>query len=192
MTPQLQKSSNPAATWFSRVVWLGIVFNLFFIAMQVFAPDFVNVGVGLTPGFPTVWNRAHGMMVLALSILYIPAARDPLRYPGYSWMLVVSRLLASIFWAWCASSGQGSFGSYLASDGAFCVVQAVLLQIALPKEQKLPASIGQLFADIGACVKTSYQSRIVQVATVVVVILVLLVGWVLYTNLFRHEPELVY
>ena len=189
---QPQGQANTAATWFSRVVWLGIVFNLFFIAMQVFAPDFVNVGVGLTPGFPTVWNRAHGMMVLALSILYIPAARDPLRYPGYSWLLVVSRMLASIFWAWCVSSGQGSFGSYLATDGAFCVVQAVLLQIALPKEQKLPANIGRLFADIGACVKAACRSRAVQAATVVVVILLVLAGWVLYTNLFRHEPEIVY
>src|ERR1700753_1399258 len=112
MTPQAQRlqSPSPAALWVSRVVWIGIVFNLFFVAMQLFAPDFINVAVGLAPGFPTVWNRAHGMMVLALSVLYIPAARDPLRSPGYSWTLVISRLLAALFWAWCISSGQGSFG----------------------------------------------------------------------------------
>jgi len=34
--------ANAAAQWFSRVVWLGVVFNLFFIAMQFFAPDFVK------------------------------------------------------------------------------------------------------------------------------------------------------
>src|SRR5690349_7363424 len=96
--PQLSPQPNVAAKWFSGVVWIGIVFNLFFIALQVFAPDFVNVAVGLAPGFPTVWNRAHGMMVLALTILYIPAAVNPLRYPGYSWLLVVSRLAASAFW----------------------------------------------------------------------------------------------
>jgi cytochrome c5 len=194
MTPQLrpQTPPNSAAQWFSRVVWLGILFNLFFVAAQVFAPDFINVAVGLTPGFPTVWNRAHGIMVLALSILYIPAASDPLRYPGYSWMLVVSRLAAAILWAWCVASGQGSFGSYLATDGAFCVVQAILLQVALPAKYKLPGALGLLFSGIGAGLKAAYQHTAVRVVTVVVVIVLLLAGWVVYDNLLRHGPELVY
>ena len=192
MTSQAPPASNSAALWFSRVVWPGILFNLFFIAMEVFAPDFINVGVGLTPGFPTVWNRAHGIMVLALSILYIPAARDPLRYPGYSWTLVVSRLSAAILWAWCLATGQGSFGSYLAMDGAFCVVQAVLLQAALPADQKLPAAIG-LCSPRSApasrrrtsrppCVwLPPWWSHFWRSA-----------GWEVYDNLLRHGPELVY
>lgn len=194
MTPQPQPetSSNLAARWFSRVVWLGIVFNLFFVLMEVLAPDFVNLGVGLTPGFPTVWNRAHAIMVLALTILYIPAARDPLRYPGYSWLLVVSRLAAATFWAWCVASGQGSFGSYLAMDGAFCVVQAILLQAALPAGEKAPAILGALFRGIGAGLKTAYQGAAARIVTAVVLVVLLLAGWVLYVNLLRHEPELVY
>jgi cytochrome c5 len=183
---------NQAAVWFSRVVWLGILFNLFFVAMQVFAPDMINVAVGLTPGFPTVWNRAHGIMVLALTILYIPAALDPLRYPAYSWMLVVSRLSAAILWAWCISSGQGAFGSYLAMDGAFCAVQAILLQVALPAEDRLPAAVGSLFAALGSGLKTAYQRTSVRIATAVVLIILAAAGWVLYDNLLRHEPELVY
>jgi len=190
MSPQ--PGTNTAALWFSRVVWAGILFNLVFIAMQVFSPDTVNVGVGLTPGFPTVWNRAHGMMVLALTILYIPAARDPLRYGGYSWMLVVSRLCATGFWAWCVASGQGAFGSYMVSDGTFCVLQAILLQAALPAEQKLPAAIGHLFSDIFAGLKEAFSKTWVRVAAAVVVLALLVVGWEGYENLFRHEPELVY
>jgi cytochrome c5 len=194
VTPQTRRQTlpNPAAQWFSRVVWLGIVFNLGFVAMQVFAPDFINVAVGLTPGFPTVWNVAHGVMVLALTILYIPAACDPLRYPGYSWMLVVSRLVAAILWGWCLATNQGAFGSYLAMDGGFCVVQAILLQMALPAESKLPAALGSLFAGIGAGLKAAWQQTAVRIVTVVVVLLLLASGWVLYDNLVRHEPELVY
>ena len=124
-------SLNRAAVWFRRVAWLGILFNLGFIGLQLFMPDAVNVGVGLMPGFPTVWNRAHASMVLALTLLYVPAAVDPLRYPAYSWLLVLSRLVASCFWAWCLASGQGAFGPYLMMDGAFCVLQGVLLQAAL-------------------------------------------------------------
>jgi cytochrome c5 len=194
VTPRIQPNSslNAAARWFSLVVWLGIVFNLFFILTELFAPDFINVAVGLAPGFPTVWNRAHSIMVLALTILYIPAAVNPLRYPAYSWLLVVSRLAAAIFWAWCIASGQGAFGSYLASDGAFCVVQAILLQMAMPAEQKLPAILGSLFAGIGAGLNAAYRRTEVRVVTAVVVVLLLLAGWAFYDNLVRHEPELVY
>ena len=135
---QQTTSRNTAAVWFGRVVWLGILFNLVFIALQLFMPDAVNVGVGLMPGFPTVWNRAHGAMVLALSLLYIPAAVSPLSYPGYSWLVVVSRLVAALFWAWCRSSGQGAFGSYLMADGGFFLVEGVLLQAALPAQQRSP------------------------------------------------------
>src|SRR5690349_8075458 len=88
------------ARWFSVVVWLGILFNLLFVATQVFAPDYINISLGVPLGTSTVWNIAHGMMVLALTILYIPAAIAPLRYPGYSWMIVVSRLLAAALWAY--------------------------------------------------------------------------------------------
>ena len=197
MTPQPQlihaeSLPNSAARWFSRVVWLGIVFNLFFVVTQVFAPDFINVAVGLAPGFPTVWNRAHGMMVLALSILYIPAAVDPLRYPGYSWLLVVSRLAAVGFWAWCLASGQGAFGSYLASDGAFCVVQGILLQAALPADQKLPGVLGRLFAGVGAGLKAAFQRTTVRVATAAILVVLLLAGWAFYDNLLRPQPDLVY
>jgi hypothetical protein len=195
VTPQLRRDSSStlaASQWFRRVVWLGIIFNFFFIAMQVFAPDFINVGVGLTPGFPTVWNVAHGVMVLALSILYIPAACDPLRYPAYSWMLVVSRLLAAILWAWCLVTHQGAFGSYLTMDAAFCVVQAVFLQAALPAESKLPSALSALFTGIGTGLKAAYQSTAVRVVTGVVALALLGAGWVLYDNLLRHEPEIVY
>ena len=182
-------SSNRAAVWFGRVVWLGIIFNLFFIALQMFMPDAVIVGVGLLPGVPTVWNRAHGAMVLALTLLYMPAAVSPLRYPGYSWLVVVSRLVAAVFWTWCVVSGQGMFGSYLMMDGTFFLAEGVLLQMALPPPQRVPANIGALFASIGAGLKAAYASTAVKVATVVVVAAIAVVGWIAYDELLRHAPD---
>ncbi len=189
---QLTTPRNAAAIWFGRVVAVGIILNLFFIALQVFAPDNVNVQVGLMPGFPTVWNRAHGLMVLALSILYIPAARDPLRYPGYSWMVVLSRLVASVFWTWCIVSRQGAFGSFLAMDGTFFILEAVLLQNALPTAQRVPANIGAGLASLGTSLKAAYASTAVKVATLVVLVLLAAAGWVLYDNLLRHSPDPTY
>jgi hypothetical protein len=60
-------------------------------------PDSVNSGLGLPEGLPTVWIQTHAVMVLALSILYMPAALDPLHDPDYSWLLVLSRFLAATF-----------------------------------------------------------------------------------------------
>ncbi len=174
---QSQAPSNSAAVWFSRIMWLGILFNLFFVLEQVLSPGSVNLATGLTPDFPMVWNQAHGVMVLALSILYIPAALSPLQFPAYSWLTVLSRLLAAIFWAWCVQSGQGNFASYLYTDGGFCVVLAVLLQRALPKEDRLPANVKKLFADIGARLKAAYQSTAVRVVTGLAVVVAGAAGW---------------
>ncbi len=194
MTPQTRRETPPntAALWFSRVTWVGILFNFVFVAMQWFAPDFINVSVGLTPGFPTVWNRAHAAMVLSLTFLYMPAAIAPLRYPGYSWLLVVSRLIASALWAWCLATGQGAFGSYLASDAVFGVAQAVLLQIAMPAEEKFPAILGALFASIGNGWRAAWAKPAVKILAVVILVVLVAAGWVMYTNLVRHSPELVY
>jgi mono/diheme cytochrome c family protein len=179
---------NAAAIWFGRVVWLGIVLNVFFVLAQLFAPDEINVRVGLTPGFPTVWNRSHGVMVLALSVLYMPAAHDPLRFPTYSWLVVGSRLMASMFWGWCIYTGQGSFGSFLLMDGGFFVVEGLLLQKALTREDRVPANIGALVATISTGLKTPAA----RVATVIVLVLATLIGWVLYDNLLRHTPDATY
>jgi len=174
------------------VAWLGIVFNLFFVLAQLFAPDSVNVGAGLMPGFPAVWNRAHGIMILALSIFYVPAALDPLKNPRYSWLLVLSRFLAALFWTWCIQSGQGSFQPYLALDGGLCVLQGILLQLALPREDRLFAAIGALFAGIGNGLKAAWRSTRVRAVLALGVVLLALLGWVLYDNLLRHAPDQVY
>jgi mono/diheme cytochrome c family protein len=183
---------NAAATWFGRVVWLGILLNLFFVAGELLTPDNTIVSVGLLPGFPTVFNRAHAVMVLSLSVLYIPAALDPLRYPAYSWLLVVSRLIAAVFWVWCVATGQGAFGSYLALDGTFFVAQLVLLQMAMPAEQRVPRIIVTGLRSSRTKVMTAYTSPRVKVATVVVVLLLAIGGWVVYDNLVRQAPEISY
>jgi hypothetical protein len=55
---------NKFAVWFSRVVWLGIVCNLLFVAEELFAANMVNVSLGVPVTGITVWNVAHGAMVL--------------------------------------------------------------------------------------------------------------------------------
>jgi hypothetical protein len=193
MTPQPGKQilENPAAQWFSRVAWLGIVFNLFFVAQGLFAPSMINIGLNLPAGLPTLWNQAHAMMVLALSIFYIPAAIAPLRNPGYSWLLALSRALAAIFWAAKLSTVPGLL-SFLIADGAFAVVQGALLQIAAPAPDKLFPTLGNLWNGIRTGLAASLRKPATQIGLAAVLVLAAIVGYVLWDNLLRAEPEIVY
>jgi hypothetical protein len=180
---------NKYAVWFSRVVWLGIVFNLLFVAAQWVAPNMVNVGLDVPVTTSTVWNVGHGAMVLALSLLYIPAAVNPLQYPMYSWLIVVSRLLAAILWATISVSNPAFIGA-LIMDGGFGVVEGILLQLALPERSKLSGpNFGRLFQRMGNGLRSGFASPVVRVGLLVIVAIVAVLGYVLWYNLMRAEPD---
>jgi hypothetical protein len=184
---------NPYARWFSRVVWLGILFNLLFVATQMFASNFVNAGLGVPIGTSTVWNLGHGMMVLALTILYVPAAVAPLRYPGYTWMIVLSRLLAAGLWAYIFFTSSPGFLQPLIMDATFGIVEGILLQLALPLHQRLSFENVKRFLDkIGGFFRTEFAHPAVRVVVAVVVVLVAIVGYLLWDNLLRAEPDIQY
>src|SRR5581483_8348328 len=183
---------NKFAVWFSRVVWLGIVFNLLFVATQFFAPDMVNVGLGVPVTGVTVWNVAHGAMVLALSILYIPAAVNPLRYPAYSWLIVLSRLLAAVLWAYISVSQPG-FISPLIMDGTFGIVEGILLQLALPELSRINgAHISRFFSGIWNWLRMEFAYPAVRIGTAVVIAIIAVAGYFLWYNLLRAEPDIQY
>ncbi len=183
------RTPNRAAVWFSRVVWLGIIFNLFFVAAQLFAPDIVNASMNL-PGAPAAWNRAHGAMVLALSLLYIPAAVAPLRFPGYSWMTVVSRFIAVALWAWVSRSAP-AFMSYLVSDAIFGVLEGVLLENALPPQYRI-TNAGEAVRLLWGGVRTRLASPRVKIGIAVIAVVVAVAAYGLWYNTLRAEPDTVF
>jgi hypothetical protein len=188
----METKTSASARWFSVVVWLGIVFNLLFIAEQLFMPDSVNAALGLPLGLPNVvWNQAHGMMVLALSIFYIPAALAPLRNPDYSWLLVLSRFLAAIFWVFAWRSNP-AFLSYLIADGSFGLVQGILLNTAVPQGNKLGPTLAHMFSTFFAWEKRCWRKPLVRVGALVVLVLIAFAGYVLWDNLMRAEPDANY
>lgn len=184
--------SNPFVRWFSRVVWLGIFFNLFFVASQFFAPNFINVSLGVPIGPSTIWNVAHGAMVLSLSILYIPAAIAPLRYPGYSWLIVVSRLLAALLWAYIYTFSPG-FLQCLVVDGLFGIVEGVLLQLALPSSDRISVpNLAKQLAVFAAFLRSCMAKPAVRIAAALVIVAAGAVGYVLWNDLLRAEPDVQY
>lgn len=183
---------NPWARWFSRVAWIGILVNLVFVATEFLAPDLVNVTLGAPVTGSTVWNVAHAAMVLSLSILYIPAAITPLRYPAYTWLIVVSRWLAVAVWIYISRTSPG-FVQSLILDGTFAVVETILLQLAMPEQSRI--SFKNLRAALGTAwqwLKAELALPIVKVGIAVVVIVAAVAGYVLWDNLIRAAPDTYY
>ena len=183
---------NATTRWFRRVTWLGILFNLAFVAMGIFAPNLVNVNFGVPVTETTVWNIAHAAMVLALTLLYIPAAISPLRFPAYTWMIVVSRFVAVVLWA-CLMRSTPGFVQALVSDATFGVLEGILLQFALPVESRIGfGNIGHGIATFWHWLTGSLALTSVRIGIAVVVVIAAVVGYVLWDNLLRAEPDTYY
>lgn len=82
-------TQNPYAKWFGYVVWLGIAVNLLFIIPTCFFPEWLLSLLRMTIPIPIIWVRAAGLLLLEISILYIPGALDPYRYRATAWMSVL-------------------------------------------------------------------------------------------------------
>ncbi len=136
---------NSYAKWFGRVVWLGIFINLFFIIPLCFFPATLLSFLNMQIPIPIIWVRAAGLLLLEISILYIPGAIDPYRYLATAWMSVlVTRGGGSSFFL-CAVFLFGQdlgFLTIAVVDLLFGVVEGILLFLATSKKQpdNLPSS----------------------------------------------------
>ncbi len=136
---------NTYAKWFGRVVWLGIIGNIIFGLLGLFAPNTLFVLFSLEPAAPTVWVRDAGLFIIFLSLFYIPAAQDPFRYRYYAWLLVIARLAYVVFW-FIGVLVLPDFGSeYLkfgVVDLAISIPQVILLLLAFRNESKTQVNVG--------------------------------------------------
>lgn len=131
---------NPYAKWFGRVVWLGIFVNMFFVVPLLFFPEALLSLLQMQIPVPIIWVRAAGLLLLELSILYIPGALDPYRYKATAWMSVLvtrgggsSFFLVAVFFF-----GQDlGFLTIALVDLFFGVVQGILLYLAMREQPTL-------------------------------------------------------
>ena len=124
---------NTAALWFSRVVWIGIIVNLFFVIPCFFFPEQMCDLLGLTKPNPIIWVRSSGMLLFIISVFYIPAAMNPFRYRATAVMHIIpSRACGSSFFLYSVlfRGQETGFLSIALVDLFFGVVSAVLLYFA--------------------------------------------------------------
>lgn len=121
---------NAYRKWFRRIVWFGVLANWTFAAWVLFVdPAQLLAFLGLGEVADTVWLYNYSVLLIILSMFYIPAARDPFHYRANAWLLIVGRLVpASTFFV-------GVFLGFMAKgflilgigDGTLGLVQLFLL-----------------------------------------------------------------
>lgn len=113
-----------ASRWFRRVLWLGILANLALAVPTLLAPERMMALSGFPPAMPIVWPRFSALLLILLSLFYVPAGIDTSRYRVVAWLAVFSRLAGVVFFVFFQSSEYHMLGYF---DLVFLVPELALL-----------------------------------------------------------------
>jgi hypothetical protein len=117
-------NATTAGRWFKRVMWLGVFANLALALPTIAAPDMMIQMIGFPTATPVMWPRFAGLLLVILSVFYMPAAVDPDRYRVNAWFAIGSRAAGVAFFIF---------------DFVFLVPEALLLIVAI---QTAPGVLG--------------------------------------------------
>ena len=139
LTERMDGGMNRYLRLFAPVVWLGVLANMGFAVAALFAPGWL-LGLLRLPSSPygTIWLRDAALLVFFLSITYLPAATDPLRYKVNAVVLVLARLVLGTFWLWMVFFANAPRGYLVLGflDLGFGVAQGFLLYLLLREEAR--------------------------------------------------------
>lgn len=117
-------TSDSAARWFSRVVWLGIAANLALALPTLLMPARMLALSNLPITEPLLWTQFAALLLILLSAFYVPAALDPRRYLLVAWLSVLARLAGVVFFILFQPREYHLLGYF---DLVFFVPEAALL-----------------------------------------------------------------
>jgi len=92
----MQRNPTPSTTWFGRTVWFGVSVNWAFAFGLLFGD--VNAlmrMLNLGELSSTLWLYHYSIALTLLTLFYIPAARDCVRYRANAWLLIIARLISA-------------------------------------------------------------------------------------------------
>ena len=134
---------NAYLTWYRRVVWFGVTANMSFAVTALYAPAKLLKAMRLRPIASTVWLRNVGMLLVVTSIFNAGAARDPRRYPLYSYLVPTARLVAGSFFLGVvtrnpqrSSERPRAFVPLFVFDTTMGAVCAALLYLGLREDEQ--------------------------------------------------------
>ena len=120
--------NTPYTRWFRRAIWLGIAANAVLALPTVLAPEWVLATLGLRPTGDPVWTAFAALLLVLLSLFYIPGGNNPHRHRFTAWLAVFARLAGVIFFLILYPGIYPAFGIL---DAVFFLVQWPLLLKAL-------------------------------------------------------------
>lgn len=89
-----------ARRWLNWATFIGAMINIVGMALPfIFAPQWYLDWLGLPGGGGSViWMRQAGLLLLLISILYIPGGADPFRYSLNAKFAVLVRMTIGLYW----------------------------------------------------------------------------------------------
>ena len=124
---------NRSLVWYSRVAWLGIAANLLLAAWGLIGAESLLAQFNLPRADPLLWPQFAALLLVLLSLFYMPAALHPQRYATIAVLTVVARAAGVVFF----SIHNGPYLVFALFDAAFGLPQALLL-IAAYRQGVLP------------------------------------------------------
>lgn len=126
--PQMEPSARRRAKWFGRAVWLGILADWGLGIPTIFAPEWVLGTLGFRQTADPVWTSFAAMILILLSLFYIPGANRPYRYRANAWLAVWARPPGVLFFLLLWPGVYAAFGLL---DLTLFLIQFPLLVMAM-------------------------------------------------------------
>jgi hypothetical protein len=115
---------------FKYVVWAGVAANWAFGIWAIFGdPDTLLARFRLGEQQSHIWLYNYSVLLMILSLFYLPAATNPFRYRANAWLLIVGRLVPASTFLFGVITGfmPKGFLILMAGDSTFGLVELVLL-----------------------------------------------------------------
>jgi hypothetical protein len=128
--------ATASGRWFTRVLWIGIVANVVLAIGTMMDPAAMLARTSLPPADPLMWPRFAALLLILLSIFYMPAGVDPDRYRVNAWLAVASRLVGVVFFLLFQAPVYRTLGLV---DLVFFIPEAILLTMAVRATQATAA-----------------------------------------------------
>jgi len=141
---------NKYAVWFRRIVWLGVIQDWAIGLPAIFAPTWLLELLHQRPTQDPVWTSFAGLLVVLLSLFYIPGANDPYRYTANAVLATLSRPPGVLFFFFLYPNVYPAFGII---DLVLCLFQIPLLILTMLNNPKASTPDNDVFEYDGSTYK---------------------------------------
>jgi len=135
-----------------NVVLIGVLINILGMALPfIFAPQWTLEVAGLPGGGgSTLWMRQAGLLLLFISLLYLPGGIDPVRYRLNAYFGVIVRMTIGFYWLglFFLKGESSSFLPIGLVDCSYAIFNAFVLKWSLQNSDLNAPATNQNFSDL--------------------------------------------